>query len=63
MGRIFNCIYGTQVKVYFAKDDVGVIIRTYKDKLSRIFAKHGWEFDLEHPRKLYKKHKWDTKRT
>lgn len=62
-GRIFNCIYGTQVKVYFAKDDVGIIIRTYKDKLSRVFAKYGWEFDLEHLRKLYKKHKWDTRRT
>ena len=62
-GRIFNCIYGTQVKVYFAKDDVGIIIRTYKDKLSRVFAKYGWEFDLETLRKLYKKHKWNTRRT
>jgi len=62
-GRIFNCIYGTQVKVYFAKDDVLLIIRTYKSKMSKEFAKHGWEFDLEKLKKLYKKHKWLTRKT
>ena len=61
-GRIFNCIYGTQVKVYFAKGDVGVIIRTYKDKMSKMFAKHGWEFDYEKLRTLYKKNKWTSLR-
>lgn len=62
-GRIFNCIYGTQVKVYFAKDDAGVIIRTYKDKMSKMFTKQGWEFDLDKVKRLYKKHKWTTRKT
>lgn len=62
-GRIFNCIYGTQVKVYFGKEDVLMIVRTTKNKMSKEFAKYGWEFDLETIRARYKKHKWGTRRT
>jgi hypothetical protein len=57
-GRIFNCIYGTQVKTYFLKDDVMVSIRTYKSKMSKMFAQYDWEFDYKKLKTLYKKNKW-----
>ena len=62
-GRIFNCIYDTQVKVYFSKEDALMIIRTYKTKMSKEFEKYGWDFDLETIRARYKKYKWGTRRT
>jgi hypothetical protein len=58
LGRIFNCKYGTQSKVYIAKDRITTNIRTTKVYFAAEFMKMGWPFNIDNIKRDYDKYKW-----
>jgi hypothetical protein len=58
LGRIFNAKYGTQSKVYIAKDRITTNIRTTKIYFAAEFMKMGWSFDIDTIKHNYDKYKW-----
>jgi len=58
LGRIFNAKYGTQNKVYIAKDRITTNIRTTKIYFAAEFMKMGWPFDIDEVKRTYDKYKW-----
>lgn len=58
LGRIFNAKYGTQNKVYIAKDRITTNIRTTKIYFAAEFMRMGWSFDIDTIKQLYDTHKW-----
>ena len=58
LGRIFNAKYGTQNKVYLAKDRISTNIRTVKIYFAAEFMKMGWPFNIDTIKRNYDKYKW-----
>ena len=58
LGRIFNAKYGTQSKVYIAKDRITTNIRTTKIYFKQEFENQGWEFNIDEIKHNYDKHNW-----
>jgi hypothetical protein len=58
LGRIFNAKYGTQNKVYIAKDRITTNIRSTKIYFATEFMKHNWSFDIDEVKRNYDKYKW-----
>jgi hypothetical protein len=58
LGRIFNAKYGTQSKVYIAKDRITTNIRTTKIYFAAEFMKMGWPFNIDNIKQLYDNNKW-----
>ena len=57
-GRIFNAKYGTQNKVYIAKDRISTNIRTTKIHFAAEFMKMGWPFNIDEIKQRYDNYKW-----
>jgi len=58
LGRIFNAKYGTQNKVYFAKDRITTNIRNTKIYFAAEFMKMGWPFNIDSIKRNYDNYKW-----
>jgi len=58
LGRMFNAKYGTQNKVYIAKDRITTNIRTTKIYFAAEFMKMGWPFNIDTIKRDYDKYKW-----
>jgi hypothetical protein len=58
LGRIFNAKYGTQNKIYIAKDRITTNIRTTKIYFAAEFMRMGWSFNIDTIKQLYDTHKW-----
>jgi hypothetical protein len=61
LGRVINCIYGTQCFVYFRKDNVMLTMRNSRLALKTVFDKQGWEFNVNNLLDNYTKYKWKHK--
>jgi hypothetical protein len=61
LGRVVNCIYGTQCFVYFRKDNVMLTMRNSRLALKDVFDKQGWEFNVNNLLNNYTKYKWKHK--
>jgi len=60
-GRVINCIHGTQVFVYFRKENVMITMRSTKQDMQSIFKKQKWNFNVEEIINNYNKYKWKKK--
>lgn len=58
LGRIFNAKYGTQNKVYIAKDRITTNIRSTKIYFAAEFMKMGWPFNIDSIKRNYDNYKW-----
>jgi len=58
LGRIFNAKYGTQNKVYIAKNKITTNIRSTKIYFAAEFMKQGWPFNIDNIKQLYDDNKW-----
>jgi len=58
LGRIFNAKYGTQNKVYIAKNKITTNIRSTKIYFVAEFMKQGWPFNIDNIKQLYDDNKW-----
>ena len=58
LGRIFNVKYGTQNKVYIAKNRITTNIRTTKIYFAAEFMKMGWSFNIDTIKRDYDNNKW-----
>ena len=58
LGRIFNAKYGTQNKVYIAKDRITTNIRSTKIYFTAEFMKMGWPFNIDTIKRDYDNNKW-----
>jgi hypothetical protein len=61
LGRVINCIHGTQCFVYFKKNNIVLNMRNSKLNLRQIFEEQGWEFNLQELLDNYKKYEWKHK--
>jgi len=59
LGRMFNAKYGTQNKVYIAKDRISTNIRTTKIHFAAEFMKMGWPFNIDTIKHDYDNNKWN----
>jgi hypothetical protein len=58
LGRIFNAKYGTQNKIYIAKNRITTNVRTTKIYFAAEFMKMGWSFNIDTIKRDYDKYKW-----
>ena len=58
LGRIFNAKYGTQNKIYIAKNRITTNIRTTKIHFATEFMKMGWSFNIDEIKRRYDDNKW-----
>jgi len=58
LGRIFNAKYGTQNKIYIAKDRITTTLRSTKIYFAAEFMKHEWPFNIDNIKQLYDDNKW-----
>ena len=61
LGRVVNCIYGTQCYVYFKKDNVMITMRNSRLALKQVFDEQGWAFNVADILDNYTKYKWKHK--
>jgi hypothetical protein len=61
LGRVINCIYGTQCYVYFRKDNVMITMRDSRLGIKEAFEGQGWHFSVNELLDNYTKYKWKHK--